>query len=109
MPKANFDHDSVPLITLNRTRKYHRLSDDNIVSDTAYTGANYVPGPQNMARGPLQSLREARKGSTKSGIVVLSSYVFDWITIVVILGVAFYMNDQAPNRRPFSLEDPNIS
>lgn len=62
-----------------------------------------------MARGPLQSLREARKGSTKSGFAILSSYVFDWVIVVVILGVSYYMDGHEPNRRPFSLEDPNIS
>lgn len=60
-----------------------------------------------MAQVPLSSLR-SRTGKS-GGIAVLSSYVFDWIMIIVLLGVAYYMNDHEPNRRPFSIEDPNIS
>lgn len=112
MPAADPDHGSVPLITLNRTPNYQRLSDDHFESDTAYTGAAYQPRPtEAMGRGPLESLREARKGSTmkKAGLTLLLSYAFDWIVIVVVLGVAYYMDHHSPNRRPFSLEDPNIS
>ncbi|KAF3764847.1 hypothetical protein M406DRAFT_43706 [Cryphonectria parasitica EP155] len=58
---------------------------------------------------PLQSLR-ARMGSKRpGGAVIISSYVFDWIVVVVVFGIAAYMNNHEPNRRPFSLEDPNIS
>lgn len=119
--------NSVPLIALpSRRRDYHRLSDDNDNNinanpfsdtfDTSYAGAGGgsigtstpQPGSPKMARGPLASLR-APKGSKKSGIAIITSYVFDWIIIFAFLGAAFYMNGHAPNRRPFSLEDPNIS
>lgn len=106
------DNGSVPLITLNRRQNYQRLSDDNFDFNTEYSGANYEPPPQAMARGPLNSLREPRRDlrtSKRSAIVIASSYVFDWITIFVILGIAYLMGNQEPNRRPFSIEDPNIS
>lgn len=103
------DNGAVPLITLNRRQNYQRLSDDNFDFNTEYSAANYEPRPQNMARGSLNSLRDARKGSSRSALVIASSYVFDWVIIFVILGLAYIMNHQEPNRRPFSIEDPNIS
>lgn len=104
-------HGSVPLITLNRRQNYQRLSDDNFEFDTTstYSGANYEPRPQNMARGHIQSVVRARRDAKRSAMVVASSYVFDWVIILVIFGVSLYLNHQEPNRRPFSLEDPNIS
>lgn len=61
-----------------------------------------------MARGPLSNLRLS-KGSKKSDMSVLSSYVFDWVIIIVILGVSLYMDGRTPNKRPFILDDPEIS
>lgn len=65
----------------------------------------------NMARGRQQlfATLRPRKGSNKSAFSIISSYIFDWCIIIAILGVAYYLNNKAPNRRPFSLEDPNIS
>ncbi|CAN8099071.1 unnamed protein product [Discula destructiva] len=111
MQEDSLQHGSVPLIALNRRQKsYQPLRDDNFEFDSAYSsGANYEPHPQNMARSPLAGLRGAG-GSKKSGfLAITSSYVFDWCIIIVILGVAYYLNHHEPNRRPFSLEDPNIS
>ncbi|KAJ4414419.1 hypothetical protein N0V82_007926 [Gnomoniopsis sp. IMI 355080] len=109
MPVADLEHGSVPLITLNRSRNYQRLDDDPFDADTAYPGDHHQPSTQKMDRGPLQSMREARKGATKSGIAILSSYVFDWCIILVLLGVSLYLDKHEPNHHPFSLEDPNIS
>lgn len=41
--------------------------------------------------------------------MVASSYVFDWIIILAMLAVSFYVGNRPPNRRYFFLEDPNIS
>lgn len=103
----DIDHGSVPLITLNRRQNYQRLSDDNFDVDPSSLGAHYQPPPPTMARGPMIGLRGGR--SRKSGILTASSYVFDWIVLLVIAGVAYIMGEHEPNRRPFSLEDPNIS
>lgn len=126
---------SVPLIPLTRRRNYSPLGSDHggdafDGADTAYHGGHhasphddahddalYHSPPSHtafgsMARGgqqPLFAALRPRKGSTKSAVSVVSSYVFDWIIIFAILGVAYYLNDKDPNRRPFSLEDPNIS
>ena len=46
---------------------------------------------------------------TKGLMVVVASYVFDWV-ILVALGVTGYiMAEVTPNKRPFWLADPNIS
>lgn len=109
MPVADPERGSVPLITLNRTSNYERLDDETFDTDTAYPGPDYHLPPQRMARGPLQSLREARKGSAKSNIAVLSSYIFDWVVIVILLGVSLYLDKHEPNHHPFSLQDSTIS
>lgn len=118
---------SVPLIPLARRRNYSPLGSDHFdefnAADISYHGGNTAYNDDNtasyqrsapfnnMARGRQQlfATLRPRKGSTKSAVSVVSSYVFDWCIIIAILGVAFYLNNKAPNRRPFSLEDPNIS
>lgn len=77
--------------------------------DTSYPGSSYNPPDINMARTHIAAQLRPRKRSTKSAILVASSYVFDWIIILVALGVAYYMGHHTPNMRPFFLEDPNIS
>lgn len=109
---------SVPLIPLTRRRNYSPLGSDHFddfdTTETSYHGASHPKSStpfNNMARGRQQLFATMRpqKGSMKSSIAVASSYVFDWCIIIAILGVAYYLNGKAPNRRPFSLEDPNIS
>lgn len=83
--------------------------------DTSYRGSSHphqqLGTSSSMARGPLLSnLRMPAGGSKKgSSLAVISSYAFDWIIIIAIFGIAYWWNGVPPNRRPFSLEDPNIS
>lgn len=123
---------SVPLITLPRSgRNYQRLDDDHFDNfedhDTAYRGwyshpqqdeqqqqQQYQQYPSNTtAQRPFLTKMQLpglpTKGSKKGGLAIISSYVFDWVIVVVFLGVAYYMDHHEPNRRPFFLEDPNIS
>lgn len=99
---------SVPLIPLQRRRNYSPLGSDRLNLNTSYHGPGYNSHSpvNNMSRSRQQLLSS---GSIKSAIPVISSYVFDWMIIILILGIAYYLNDKAPNKRPFSLEDPNIS
>lgn len=90
-------------------------------SDTSYRGSSHHPHQSGtttttnntMARGPLLSNLRLQGGahSKKKGssMAVMTSYAFDWIIIIATLGIAYWWNGVAPNRRPFSLEDPNIS
>ncbi|KAK3383885.1 PAP2 superfamily-domain-containing protein [Lasiosphaeria ovina] len=48
-----------------------------------------------------------RKG--KLSWVVIASYVFDWAVLIVAAAVGAILGDITPNKRPFSLEDPDIS
>ncbi|KAK3330318.1 PAP2-domain-containing protein [Apodospora peruviana] len=41
--------------------------------------------------------------------VVVTSYVFDWAILAVAAVVGYILGDVTPNKRPFLLEDPNIS
>ncbi|KAK7988185.1 lipid transporter atnI [Apiospora arundinis] len=41
--------------------------------------------------------------------VLVASYALDWIVLIAADAVGFYLGNITPNRRPFSLQDPNIS
>lgn len=69
----------------------------------------YPSGTPTAQRPLFSNMRLPTKGSKKGGLAIISSYVFDWVIVIVFLGVAYYMDHHAPNRRPFFLEDPNIS
>jgi len=45
----------------------------------------------------------------KGGWVLAASYVSDWIILIIVAVVGFVLGDITPNKRPFYLEDPNIS
>lgn len=77
--------------------------------DTSYPGSSYNTPDINMARTHIAAQLRPRRGSTKSAILVIASYAFDWIIIIVALGISYLMGHQRPNMRPFFLEDPNIS
>ncbi|KAJ9157371.1 Pap2 domain containing protein [Pleurostoma richardsiae] len=55
------------------------------------------------------SARGSPRRSGKVNLVLISSYVFDWVVIIVAAAVGFVLGDIDPNKRPFSLEDPDIS
>ncbi|KAI1375548.1 acid phosphatase/Vanadium-dependent haloperoxidase [Hypoxylon crocopeplum] len=46
---------------------------------------------------------------SKLSTVVIGSYVFDWLILVVVGIIGVVLGNVAPNKRPFSLQDPNIS
>ncbi|KAG8164905.1 hypothetical protein KVR01_005180 [Diaporthe batatas] len=77
--------------------------------DTSYPGSSYNPTDVNMARTHIAAQLRPRRSSTKSAVLVIASYAFDWIIIIVALGISYLMGHQRPNMRPFFLEDPNIS
>ena len=41
--------------------------------------------------------------------MVVVSYVFDWVIIAVAAAIGYVLGEKTPNKRPFSLHDPNIS
>lgn len=41
--------------------------------------------------------------------LLVASYAFDWIILVVIVVVGGILGRITPNMRPFALNDPNIS
>ncbi|KHN98509.1 PAP2 domain containing protein [Metarhizium album ARSEF 1941] len=54
----------------------------------------------------------AHSGSSSAGsfsVKLLASYALDWIVLVVITVVGGFLGRIEPNKRPFSLDDPNIS
>ena len=76
-----------------------------------YTGTHYpdsgvVPGAQ-MA-GLVNSHRWGARTRYASAWVVASG-VLDWLLIVATAVGGFYLGEITPNKRPFQLEDPDIS
>jgi len=49
--------------------------------------------------------RHHRKPTAK----LITSYVFDWVILIAVGGVGAVVGNITPNKRPFQLEDPNIS
>ncbi|KAI1398758.1 acid phosphatase/Vanadium-dependent haloperoxidase [Hypoxylon fuscum] len=54
------------------------------------------------------SLRPQSQKS-KLSMLVIGSYVFDWLILVVVGIIGVILGNVTPNKRPFSLQDPNIS
>jgi hypothetical protein len=42
-------------------------------------------------------------------VKVVLSYVFDWVVLIAAAGIGAVLDKIEPNKRPFSLTDPNIS
>lgn len=54
------------------------------------------------------NIRSSRNSGRISAVLVLS-YVFDWVIIIVSAGIGVVFSIQTPNKRPFSLANPEIS
>ncbi|KAI0595006.1 PAP2 superfamily-domain-containing protein [Biscogniauxia sp. FL1348] len=50
-----------------------------------------------------------KRPTSRVTAVVIASYVFDWVILVVVGVVGLILGEVTPNKRPFSLQDPNIS
>ncbi|KAK6958174.1 hypothetical protein Daesc_000969 [Daldinia eschscholtzii] len=49
------------------------------------------------------------RNKSKPSFIVIGSYVFDWLILIVVGIVGVILGNVTPNKRPFSLQDPNIS
>ncbi|KAK3334710.1 PAP2-domain-containing protein [Neurospora tetraspora] len=68
--------------------------------------------PTSTTTPMMEDLRHTRAGGPKrkkGGWVVVVSYVFDWVIIAVAGVIGYIFGNKTPNKRPFSLHDPNIS
>lgn len=54
-----------------------------------------------------QSGSDAKKG--RPSIRLITSYIFDWVILLVVAAVGYVLGVISPQKRPFSLVDPNIS
>ncbi|KAI8629095.1 acid phosphatase/Vanadium-dependent haloperoxidase [Xylariaceae sp. FL1651] len=50
-----------------------------------------------------------RSIAKKLSAVVIFSYVFDWLILIIVGLIGYFLGNVTPNKRPFSLQDPNIS
>jgi hypothetical protein len=50
---------------------------------------------------------DARKGMPS--IRLITSYIFDWVVLVIVVAIGYVLGVITPNKRPFSLVDPDIS
>jgi len=66
-------------------------------------------------RGPYRKMAGSRSDHLASSsrrdltVKVVLSYVFDWVVLIVAAGIGAVLDRIEPNKRPFSLNDPNIS
>ncbi|KAJ3559351.1 hypothetical protein NPX13_g9544 [Xylaria arbuscula] len=45
----------------------------------------------------------------KPSVLVILSYAFDWLIMVIVGLIGYFLGDVTPNKRPFSLLDNNIA
>lgn len=67
-----------------------------------YTSASDTSPPVTFAMAP-------RRPSGRMTAMVVASGVADWVFIVAAGVGGYYLGDTTPNKRPFQLEDPDIS
>lgn len=106
MTDDNLQSAGVPLIHLN---------------SSAYASSRTAPFNTHQSAIPgtprLHSYRRVSSpvgmrtmaGSRRGPWVLAASYVFDWIILIIVGIVGLVLNNITPNKRPFNLEDPNIS
>ncbi|KAI1339583.1 PAP2 superfamily-domain-containing protein [Xylariaceae sp. FL0016] len=82
---------------------HHRMPALNIASPLLSRAQPYTRMPD------LESLRPSAGRAKKVSLVVLGSYAFDWAILIAVGVVGYILGDVTPNKRPFSLQDPNIS
>lgn len=66
----------------------------------------YHKMPESPVPYEMRSMRPRRGHWTAS---LIGSYVFDWFILLVTAGIGGVLGIVAPNKRPFSVLDPNIS
>ncbi|KAK2729923.1 pap2 domain containing protein [Colletotrichum kahawae] len=67
---------------------------------------SYYKMPESPTPYERRSLRAPRSHWTPS---LIGSYVFDWFVLLVVAGIGGVLGIVTPNKRPFSVLDPNIS
>ncbi|KAI1271052.1 acid phosphatase/Vanadium-dependent haloperoxidase [Xylaria sp. FL0933] len=50
-----------------------------------------------------------RMRSKKTSVLIILSYAFDWLIMVVVGLIGYFLGNVTPNKRPFSLLDDNIA
>lgn len=68
----------------------------------AFPTRDRTDGIMDLAGGGVR-----RKG--KTSWVLALSYVVDWLILLAFAAIGYVLGDIEPNKRPFSLEDPNIA
>ncbi|KAI1824240.1 acid phosphatase/Vanadium-dependent haloperoxidase [Xylaria intraflava] len=64
---------------------------------------------RSYARMPDFDILPPRIKPQKISVVVILSYAFDWLILVVVGLIGYFLGNVTPNKRPFSLLDTNIS
>lgn len=73
------------------------------------THTSYTPTSTTLMMDDMRHTRAGGPKKKKGGWVVAVSYVFDWVIIAVAGVIGYIIGKQTPNKRHFSLYDPNIS
>lgn len=73
------------------------------------THTGHTPTSTTLMMDDIRHTRAGGPKRKKGGWVVAVSYVFDWVIIAVAGVIGYIIGKETPNKRPFSLYDPNIS
>lgn len=67
-----------------------------------------ITHPYNEMKDSIAGSRP-KAGMNKITLVQTLSYVFDWVILIIVGVIGVILGNVTPNKRPFSLQDPNIS
>jgi hypothetical protein len=72
---------------------------------------NAIFPPQSHTYDKMTDFDAVRPGSRakKFSVIVILSYAFDWLIMVIVGLIGYFLGNVTPNKRPFSLFDANIS
>lgn len=82
---------------------------NNNDSTTNKTALNTAVTPARIMASQGISPAKRKAATFASRTLVVASYTFDWVVLGAFGGVGYYLGKKEPNKRPFSLVDPNIS
>ncbi|KAK3941860.1 PAP2-domain-containing protein [Diplogelasinospora grovesii] len=69
----------------------------------------HISDPSSHSDHPIMDDSRGRRKGRGANLLLTASYVFDWAILVIAAVVGYVLGNITPNKRPFSLEDRDIS
>lgn len=109
----SFRQSFLPLPSEIKKAKPSMSDGDAAATPFIAASSAHSPVPRYRRINSLDNARDHRFRNMgtrkKGGWVLVASYVSDWIILIIVAVVGFILGNITPNKRPFYLEDPNIS